>query len=158
MAFQPVDPDAVLVSMENANDPLSTFSRHGFRLDGAHWPSVAHYVEGMKFDADEIRERIRTAEHPKAAQRTARRYRRRVRKDWDDVREVYMTRGVYTKCRAHADAAAALLGTGDRKVIETSQYDYYWGCGRDTRGLNTYGKVLVNVRARLAEEAATPGT
>ena len=157
MAFQPVDPDAVLVSMEDAGHALSTFSGDGFRLDGAEWPSVAHYVEGMKFDAGEIRERIRTADHPRTAQRIARRHRRRMRKDWDDVREVYMTRGVYTKCRTHPDAAAALLDTADRKVIETSQYDYYWGCGRDTRGLNTYGKVLMNVRARLAEEAATPG-
>ena len=31
-------------------------------------------------------------------------------------------------------------------------YDCYWGCGRDTRGLNTYGKVLMNVRARLRKE------
>ncbi len=153
MAFQPVDPDAVLVSMEDPADPLSTFSRHGFRLDDAEWPSVAHYVAGMQFDDEATRERIRSADHPGTAQRVARRHRRRTRKDWNDVREVYMTRGVYTKCRAHADAAAALLATGVRKIIETSQYDYYWGCGRDTRGLNTYGKVLMNVRARLAEEA-----
>lgn len=157
MAFQPVDPDAVLVSMEDANQALSTFSRHGFRLDGAEWPSVAHYVEGMKFEDVELRERVRTADHPKTAQRIARRHRRRVRRDWDDVREVYMTRGVYTKCRAHPAAADALLDTAGRKIIETSQYDYYWGCGRDTRGLNTYGKVLMNVRARLLEEASAPG-
>lgn len=154
MAFQPVDPDAVLVSMEDANHALSTFSKHGFRLDGGEWPSVAHYVEGMKFEDDGLRERIRTADHPKTAQRIARRQRRRMRRDWDDVREVYMTRGVYTKCRAHPDAADALLDTGERNIIETSQYDYYWGCGRDTRGLNTYGKVLMKVRARLLEESA----
>ena len=154
MAFQPIDAEAVLVSMEDAAHVLSTFSRHGFRLDGAEWPSVAHYVEGMKFEEGELRERVRTADHPKTARRLARRHRRRARRDWDDVREVYMTRGVYTKCRAHAEVAAALLDTADRKIIETSQYDYYWGCGRDTRGLNTYGKVLMNVRARLIEEAS----
>ena len=155
MAFEPVDPEAVLVSMEDPGDVLSAFSKHGFRLDGAEWPSVAHYVEGMKFDDAAIRERIRSADHPKAAQRIARRHRRGIRGDWDDVREVYMTRGVYTKCRAHPAAATALLDTAERKIIETSQYDYYWGCGRDTRGLNTYGRVLMNVRARLAGEAAT---
>ncbi|MYE12843.1 MAG: NADAR family protein [Gammaproteobacteria bacterium] len=140
--------------MEDANHALSTFSRHGFRLDGLEWPSVAHYVEGMKFEDGALRERIRDTDHPKAAQRLARRQRRRVRWDWDDVREVYMTRGVYTKCRAHPEAADALLDTAERNIIETSQYDYYWGCGRDTRGLNTYGKVLMNVRARLLEEAS----
>ena len=63
-----------------------------------------------------------------------------------------MTRGVYRKCRTSDDAATALLGTGERRIIETSQYDYYWGCGRDTRGLNTYGKVLMQVRERLRGE------
>ncbi len=156
MAFEPIDADAVLVSMEDANDPLSTFSKCAFHLDGADWPSVAHYFHGMQFESAELRERIRTAEHPRAAQKIARRNRRRVRKDWDEVKEVYMTRGIYTRCRSHEEVAAALLDTTDRRIIETSQYDYYWGCGRDTRGKNAYGKVLMSVRARLhAEEAGT---
>jgi ribA/ribD-fused uncharacterized protein len=64
-----------------------------------------------------------------------------------------MTRAVYTKCRAHPEVAERLLATGDAKLVENSQYDYFWGCGRDRRGHNTYGKVLMDVRSRLREES-----
>ncbi|MCY3818049.1 MAG: NADAR family protein [Gammaproteobacteria bacterium] len=152
MPFEPIDQDTVLVSMEDANDPLSAWSRHGFELDGETWPSVAHYVEAMKFTDIDLRRTICAADTPCAARRLARRNRRRIRDDWNALRETYMTRGVYRKCRTSQDAAAALLDTGERRIVETSQYDYYWGCGRDTRGLNTYGKVLMQVRARLRNE------
>ncbi len=152
MPFEPIDQDAVLVSMENATDPLSAYSRHGFELDGEIWPSVAHYFEAMKFTDVDLRKTICAADTPNAARRVATRNKRRIRDDWNKLRETYMTRGIYRKCRTSKNAAAALLGTGERRIIETSQYDYYWGCGRDTRGLNTYGKVLMQVRARLREE------
>ena len=156
MPFEPVAGDVVLVSMEDAADPLSAFSKHPFSLEGAQWPSVAHYFEAMKFEAPAAQAAIRACEHPKAAQRLAHRHRREVRKDWDAVKEVYMARGVYRKCRDNDPAAAALVATGERPIVETSQYDYYWGCGRDTRGLNAYGKVLMGVRARLLRLASAP--
>ena len=152
MPFEPIDQDTVLVSMEDAADPLSAWSRHGFELDGEIWPSVAHYFEAMKFTDADLRRTICIADTPDAARRVARRNRRRIRDNWNTLRETYMTRGVYRKCRTSEDAAAALLATGERRIVETSQSDYYWGCGRDTRGLNTYGKVLMQVRARLRNE------
>ena len=48
--------------------------------------------------------------------------------------------------------AEALLATGDTHLIENNNYDYFWGCGRDRRGENMYGKVLMNVREKLREE------
>jgi hypothetical protein len=65
-----------------------------------------------------------------------------------------MTRAFYLKCRTHPEAAEALLATGERPILETSQYDYFWGCGRDLRGENAYGQVLMAVRQRLREEQA----
>ena len=152
MPFEPIDQDAVLVSMEDANNPLSAYSRHGFELDGEVWPSVAHYFEAMKFTDADLRKAICASESPNAARQIAKRNRRRIRNDWNRLRETYMTRGVYRKCRTSEDASTALLATGERRIVETSQYDYYWGCGRDTRGLNTYGKVLMQVRERLRDE------
>ena len=140
------------MSMDDPTDPLSACSRHGFELDGHDWPSVAHYLEGMKFTDAALRQAICGADTPNAARQLAKRNRRRIRDGWNTLRETYMTRGVYRKCRTSKDAAAALLGTGERRILETSQYDYYWGCGRDTRGLNTYGKVLMRVRDRLRRE------
>ncbi len=79
----------------------------------------------------------------------------KIRKDWSKVRRVIMTRGIYTKCRTHPDVAQRLLATGDAQLVETTQYDYFWGSGRDRRGSNAYGAVLMDVRKKLQEEAPT---
>jgi hypothetical protein len=64
-----------------------------------------------------------------------------------------MTRAVYTTCRANPDVAQRLLATGDCRLVENNSYDYFWGCGRDRRGYNYYGRILMNVRDKLREEA-----
>ena len=37
-------------------------------------------------------------------------------------------------------------------IVESSLYDHYWGCGRDQRGHNYYGKMLMDVRDKLRAE------
>jgi ribA/ribD-fused uncharacterized protein len=140
------------LSRSDVNHPLSSYSRLGFELDGAEWPSVEHYYQGMKFEDAALRESVRTTDHPEKAKQFAEANKESIRKDWQKVRETMMTRGVYIKCRTHDAVAAVLLATGDRQIVETSQYDYYWGCGRDGRGHNAFGKVLMAVRDKLAEE------
>ena len=145
--------EKVTLSRRDATHPLAAYSRHGLELDGFEWPSVEHYYQAMKFEDEAYREEIRCTPHPADATEMGNSKKHRRRKDWDRVKETYMTRGTYIKCRAHPEVARALLATGDRLIMETSQYDYYWGCGRDTRGHNTYGKVLMKVREQLRKEA-----
>jgi ribA/ribD-fused uncharacterized protein len=142
---------AIYVSKDDLTHLLSACSRHAIELDGAQWPSVEHYYQAMKFDDAALREAIRLAEHPFDARKVAKKNRRKMRPDWVDRKITIMTRGLYVKCRTHEAVAAALLATGDANIVETSQYDYFWGCGRDQRGDNSYGKVLMGVRARLRE-------
>lgn len=146
--------EELYLSRSDANEPLSSYSRHGFDLEGQFWPSVEHYFQAMKFEAPEAQEKIRLTQHPAKARRLGRSRFRRLRKDWSKLRRVVMTRAVYTKCRTHPEVAERLLGTGDAKLFESSQYDYFWGCGRDRRGHNTYGQVLMDVRNKLREELA----
>ena len=150
--FPEVDEGAIYLSRSNPDEVLGTFSQHTFRLEDEDWPSVEHYYQATKFENAKHREKIRAAGHPKIARKLGRSRLKRLRKDWSSVKEVVMTRGVYTKCREHHEVAEALLATGDSKIVENSQYDYFWGCGRDRRGKNTYGRVLMNVRARLLAE------
>lgn len=140
------------VSRTDPLNPLSSFSKHGFDLDGDTWPSVEHYYQAMKFKPGELRDNIRDSDHPAKAQKLAAKNKKSVRNDWKQVKEVIMTRGVYIKCRTHPDVANALLATEDRRIIENSQFDYFWGCGRDGRGHNTFGKVLMSVREKLRRE------
>jgi len=152
--FPDFDGDAIYFSRADVNEDFGTFSKHGFFLDGCDWPSVEHYYQAMKFESAEAREEIRLASHPRRARKLGRSRRRKLRPDWPEVKRVYMTRAVYTKCRAHPGIARKLLATGEKRLVENSQYDYFWGCGRDRRGGNHYGRVLMAVREKLREEAA----
>ncbi len=155
MPFLKVEPDAVIVARTDPDDPLSSYAPFAFDLDDGHWPSVEHYYQAMRFADPDDRAPILATRDPAAAATIARKRRRAARPDWDSVKEVFMTRGTYIKCRSHAAVADALLATGERQIIENSQYDYFWGCGRDTRGRNAFGNLLMAVRARLREERAS---
>lgn len=155
MILQRPQDDLVCVSRSDVDDPLASQSEHGFDLDGAHWPSVEHYYQGMKFEDADVRERIRTSPHPRDCVKVAKRYKKRGRKAWNALKRTVMTRGVYIKCRTHPEVAQVLLATGECRILETSQYDYYWGCGRDGRGDNVYGEILMEVRAKLLEVSAS---
>lgn len=149
MFFSSTPKKVVYVSRSDTTDPLASYSKHAFELDDAHWPSVEHYYQGMKFDDPALRKQIIAAAHPADAAALAKKNKRQIRADWKKVRATVMTRGIYIKCRSHEDAAKALLATGDTPIMENSQYDYYWGCGRDGKGHNTYGMILMEVRDKL---------
>jgi ribA/ribD-fused uncharacterized protein len=150
--FSSKSDDRYYVVRTDVDNPLSAYSKFGFELDGAEWPSVEHYYQGMKFEQGELRDSIRSADHPAKAAKLAKANKKLIRRDWSQVRQVMMTRAVYTKCRTHQAIADMLLDTGDQQIVETSVYDYYWGCGRDGRGHNTYGVVLMAVRDKLMQE------
>ncbi len=151
--FEPDTTEKYRLSRIDPTHPLAAYSKHGFELDGGAWPSVEHYYQAMKFEEESYREEIRTAAHPADCSKLGKSKKHGRRKDWDRVKETYMTRAVYIKCRTHPEVAEALLATGEQPIIESSQYDYYWGSGRDGRGHNTYGKVLMKVREKLREES-----
>ena len=138
----------------DAYSEFSNFAPYGVALEDRWWRTVEHYFQAMKFieTNPEHAELIRQATHPKQARKLGRQKRKGLRKDWAKVKRVVMTRGVYTKCRTYSEVAEALLQTGDAKIFEASQYDYYWGCGRDRRAENMYGQVLMDVRAKLVSE------
>lgn len=150
--FPDFDADNLYLSRSDVNEDLGSFSRHGFFLEDREWPSVEHYYQAMKFNSPDEQEKIRLAKHPRKARKMGRSRFRKLRKDWSKVKVVYMTRAVYTKCKTHPEVETKLLATGDKKLLESSQYDYFWGCGRDRRGRNQYGRILMNVREKLRQE------
>jgi ribA/ribD-fused uncharacterized protein len=142
------------LTRDDPNHLLASYSRHTFELDGFEWPSVEHYYQAMKFDDEEYREQIRQSAHPADAAKLGKSKKHQRRKDWDKVKVTFMTRGTYIKCRTHADVAQKLLDSGEMEIAEVSQYDYFWGSGRDLRGNNAFGKMLMGVRDKLREEQA----
>ncbi len=152
MIFSVNETKTIYVSRTNPENPLSTYSRHEFELDGSTWPSVEHYYQANKFEDETIRETIKTVSTPEEARKLAKKNKRKIRSDWKKNKITFMTRAVYIKCCSHEDVKRALLSTRTDDIIENSQYDYFWGCGRDLRGANAYGKILMDVRKKISEK------
>ncbi len=144
--------NTIYVSRYDENDPLGSYSAHGFELEERNWPTVEHYYEAMKFVDVEYQEKIRNADSPAIANELGHDKKQKRVKDWKKNRMLMMIRAIYTKCKTYPHIAERLIETGNDMLMENSQYDYYWGCGRDRLGHNTYGKVLINVRKKLQEE------
>lgn len=154
--FDTPDDKALYLSRLETSELLGTVSSHSFQLEDRIWPTVEHYIQAMQFSDETRQEKVRLAATPQLARKLGKTgLFRRPRPDWASLRRVYMTRAVYTKCRSYPAVAEALLATDDNLIVENDQYDYYWGCGRDRRGDNTYGKVLMDVRDKLRQEAGS---
>ncbi len=151
--FSAGDEGARMVMRTDESDPFSSFSNHGFYLDDKDWLTVEHYFQAKKFENDVVQNMICKAKTPTEARKLGGSRWRRPRKNWRDIRRIIMTRAVYIKFKTHADLAQMLLDTGEQTLIENSNYDYYWGCGRDRRGKNTYGLILMDVRNKLKQDA-----
>ena len=128
---------------------FSNFSRHGFELDGEHWPTTEHYFQAQKFPKTEHCDQIRQAKTPKDAAKMGRERFRPLRKDWEQVKDDIMRKAVLCKFETHADIREILLATGDEEIVENAPGDYYWGCGKDGNGKNMLGQILMEVREIL---------
>lgn len=129
---------------------FSNFSRHGFALDGAFWPTSEHYFQAQKFEfSPEDSEAVRRAPTARDAARMGRERQRPLRSDWEHAKDDVMRRAVRAKFAAHPGIRAILLGTGDEEIIEASPTDAYWGAGADGTGGNMLGRILMETRAAL---------
>ncbi len=61
-----------------------------------------------------------------------------------------MRRADFAKFSQNPELGAFLLATGDAELVEDSPSDAFWGNGKDGSGLNWAGRVLMEVRAKLA--------
>lgn len=152
MIFSHQEKPRLTLRRNDPENPLSSYSPFAFELDGFEWPSVEHYYNAMKYGDEKYAEKIRNAPLPADAAKLGKSRWHKKRKDWNKVKLTVMTRGTYIKCRTHQEIAKMLLDTGDIEITEVSLYDYFWGLGRDQRGENAFGKMLMDIRDKLREE------
>jgi len=74
---------------------------------------------------------------------------RPLRKDGEQVKDSLMKECLIAKFTQHKDAKDLLLSTGNKKIVEHTKNDTYWGDGGDGSGKNMLGKLLVEVREEL---------
>jgi N-glycosidase YbiA len=127
---------------------LSNFAPPGIEVEGVYWSTVEHYFQAQKFIEDEIQERIRRAATPKDARVLGQSRAFPIRENWDSLREEVMLRALRHKFNVNG-ARELLLSTGERMLVESSPYDYFWAAGQDGTGKNRLGHLLVQVRQEL---------
>ena len=129
---------------------LSNFSPHAVFIKNRIWPTVEHYYQAQKLAGRDEEETIRCALGPMQAKIAARALTlTRTSADWGKRKESVMLEGLAAKFRQHPDLGRRLVATGDRKIVELSDSDHYWGANPDGEGQNRLGVLLMEIRAAL---------
>ncbi len=138
--------------LEDEYGCFSNFARYPIKLKGKTWPTSEHYFQAQKFAGTDHEEAIRLAETPMIAAQMGRDRTKPLRSDWEAIKDEVMREAVMAKFRQHPELREILLGTGQRLLIEHTGNDSYWGDGGDGRGKNRLGRILMEVREKLAVE------
>lgn len=124
-----------------------------FELDGKKWKSSEHYFQAQKFIGTPYEEYIRVyADTPRMAFELARNPSviKWQRPDWEEVKLFVMYKGLLAKFGANEQPRVLLHSTRDRKLVEHTSHDSYWGDGGIAgKGKNYLGKLLEDVRLVL---------
>lgn len=124
---------------------LSNFAPPGFVYEGVYWPKVEHFFQAQKFSDPSYRERVRRAASPKEARALGQTRELPIRPDWETARDAIMLLALRMKFK-DGQAKKLLISTGERRLVESSPFDYYWAAGQDGSGLNKLGELLMQVR------------
>lgn len=150
--FPKFESDAIFISRKDPDELLGTYSNHPIELDGLVWPTVEHYYQAMKFQNLDYKEKIRLSNTPNQAHKLGNAWFKKKVSNWKNIERTVMNRGMYIKAKTYLAVQNKLIESGTKQIAESSQYDYFWGIGRDKRGDNHFGKILQNIRTKLIDE------
>ena len=136
---------------------FTNFAQFPIKLDGKQWPTTEHYFQAQKFIGTPYVEAIRKQTSARGALDMSRNpaIYRWLRGDWEIVKNDIMLKCLRAKFTQHKVLTHKLLATGDKKLIEHTNNDSYWGDGGDGSGLNMLGKLLMQVRKELSSKRQT---
>jgi ribA/ribD-fused uncharacterized protein len=141
-----------VINFHRASDEygcFSNFALYPIEVDGKRWPTSEHYFQAQKFEDAKHQEEIRREKSPMIAARMGRDRKKKLRRDWESIKDSVMRKAVLAKYTQHDDIRAILLSTGDAKLVEHTENDSYWGDGGDGSGKNMLGRILMEVREEL---------
>ena len=142
------------IKFYNRDDPYYEFTNFysaPIEVDRKTWPTTEHYFQAQKFVGTPYEEQIRHLSRPRQAFDFTRdpKVSRWRRNDWESIKEDVMYKALLAKFTQHDYLRKMLLGTGERKLVEHSPYDSYWGDGGDGTGRNRLGELLMRLRREL---------
>jgi ribA/ribD-fused uncharacterized protein len=123
-------------------------------IEGREHPSSEHAYQAEKSSKKEISDWIALAPYPRLAAQVAHHLSRYdIKPNWQDIKIEVMRRALRAKFSQNPDLRDRLLSTGDRVLVESSNTDYYWGCGKDGTGNNMLGVLLMEIRQQWRDSA-----
>ena len=131
------------------NDPLSTCSPHPIVLEQQNWLTCEHYLQAKTLRSDKQASIVAAMPTGERAFAYGKAWYRLKIADYKTLAPVLIRRAFYIKVQMYEEVREALMATEDKLIVETSQYDYFWGIGRDQRGLNHIGKAWMDIRDKL---------
>jgi ribA/ribD-fused uncharacterized protein len=117
-------------SINDEYGEFSNFASYPIKLKGKVCPTSEHYFQAMKFESANDQNEIRRSKSPIEAARKGRDRKRKLRKNWESVKDNVMREAVIQKFTQHPDLKETLLSTGTAKL----------------------GQILMEVREKLREE------
>ena len=142
---------------------LSNFYIAPITIEGEEWQTTEAFYQAAKFTDEAHRAAIRAASTPGKTKALGR---SRVGFVGSSVwlgpegaflgrRDEVMAIAIRAKFTQHEELRRALIETGTRKLVEANIRDPYWGCGKNGRGCNRLGVMLMELRDEL--NARAPG-
>lgn len=133
---------------------FSNFAPSPMKIDGKDYYTVEHFFQSMKFvDTDpEYAESIRVARGPKMAKDLGKSREHMMNPLWSGPKGYaikVMRKALFCKALQNKRFYDCLLSTGDSEIIEASPWDNIWGEGKDGKGQNLMGKLLMELRKKL---------
>lgn len=122
---------------------FSNFYTRELFIQGKYWQSVEHYYQAMKTLAPNERRVIVLCDTAYEAKVVGRGI--TIRPEWDIIKEKVMKKALLCKFTQHDDLMKKLLETGAENLVEDGN-DEYWGRGKNGKGKNKLGILLMEVR------------
>lgn len=159
-SYKNLNDDVEVIKFYRPGDKYGEFSNFypsEIVINERKYATVEHYFQSQKYKNKIITtnnkiihldEFIRKLSTPYLAFKHGRMY--DIRDDWEEVKDNIMQRGILAKFTQNEKLKKLLLKTENAKLVENSPTDDYWGTGKNGKGKNKLGKLLMSLRTDLA--------
>ncbi len=133
---------------------LSNLYKRPIKFEGREFSTSEHAYQYGKFAKKDVAEWAMNAPAPHLLAIVAHGlFRWDVVPNWSKIKVERMKSVLIQKFTQHSDLKEKLIDTKDSILIEESNIDSYWGCGKNGKGKNMLGVLLMEVREELSKES-----
>jgi len=147
-----LDTDKQVFFYEQEFYVFSNFSSFELKWKKIVFKTSEHAYHWEKFDEDYIKEAIKNASSAHDAFKYAQIYSKCKKENWDAIKVDVMYNIIKEKTTQHPYVKKKLLETGNRKIIEDSWRDDFWGWGPNKDGKNMLGLLWMKLRYEVMHE------